>query len=89
MNEHEAQHIALEVYRKGLIWYAREVRIVEVDNPPCGHFECREQLAFSPIIARGLSPKKVARRAALRVMRVRVQQAKDARDRAASEALGG
>ena len=89
VNEHEVRHIALDVYRKGLIRYAREVRIVEVDNPPCGHYECRERLAFSPILARGLNPDKVARRAAMLVIRERLQQAKDARDRAASEALGG
>lgn len=89
MNEHEARHIALSVTRKGLIWEAREVRLITLEKAPCGHEECRETYAESPVVARGFSAEATAHRAGKKLIQQRLQEEKYARDRAASEALGG
>lgn len=88
MEEHKI-HIMIETTRTGFWWEARELRPVLLEEAPCGHEECREQVARGPVIRRGLNPRKVTAKAAFQVMRERVQQMKDAADRAASEALGG
>lgn len=81
--------VAVKVDRYGLLCVAREVRLVRIDNPPCGHDDCRDQLMLSGPVAYGLTRDGTGHKALRRLASSRIREDKDARDLAASESLGG
>ena len=81
--------VAVHIDRIGSLCIGREVRLVRIENPPCGHDECKEQVMFSRPRAFGLSRDATAIRLMRKLGRERYAEWKSDRAREASEALGG
>lgn len=79
----------IEMTQRGILWEAREVRRVIIENPPCGHEQCREQHAIGPVIARGFVMQKTAERAMRKLMAEAEKRARAETARRMNEALGG
>ncbi len=79
----------IEMTRRGLLWEAREERMVIVENPPCGHEQCREQPAIGPVIVRGFNMQKTAERAVKKIIEERRKRDSAEMARRMNEALVG
>lgn len=87
--EEQIAVVAAHITRIGPLCIGREVRLVRIENPMCGHDECREQVMLSRPLAFGLSRNATAMRLLRRLGRERFAAWKSDRAREASEALGG